>query len=410
MTSSSSPVFEILSPEASDVLGNIFAKYTDTFGIRTYATTAVSDSKLLHASRILAEYLDNNEDGIIDSQLIVQELIENKATMVIFKDESEQDSFELEAIEQTDINFQNLFDHEIHINGATEGIFDASLEEILHLISDYGYAEAYPDAFSVTSESLLTKAMDIARGGHFLEVPLAYPEDAWFTYNDDTADYSSQAAEYLYWGLTSYLGGQDFPGRKEQIEDEWKLNTRELLESTDLAFFDLITGEKYQLPSTLPDGVYGQDSISSVAIHRLYNSILKKHLFSSNTEEINGLTSGNNGWLDEGIAYYSPLDTDATLDVYRFYVSSEDRHFYTANTSERDLIMASKDLSHYNYEGVAYQAYGHESKPDGAIGVVRYYNTISNSHLYSTNIFEQEILDADKYWINEGIAWYGDLA
>ena len=95
------------------MLGNIFAKYTDTFGIRTYATTAVSDSKLLHASRILAEYLDNNEDGIIDSQLIVQTLIENKATMVIFKDESEQDSFELEAIEQTDINFQNLFDHEI---------------------------------------------------------------------------------------------------------------------------------------------------------------------------------------------------------------------------------------------------------------------------------------------------------
>ena len=46
---------------------------------------------------------------------------------------------------------------------------DASLEEILHLITDYGYAPAYPNLYDqdYSSNSKLTQAMDAARGNVF---------------------------------------------------------------------------------------------------------------------------------------------------------------------------------------------------------------------------------------------------
>ena len=61
---------------------------------------------------------------------------------------------------------------------------DATLEEIWHTITDLGYAKANSTVFSTDSESdsLLTKAMDVARGGRFLTIPDKYPSGAWYTY------------------------------------------------------------------------------------------------------------------------------------------------------------------------------------------------------------------------------------
>ena len=64
------------------------------------------------------------------------------------------------------------------------------------------------------------------------------------------------AAEYLYWALTSHLGGQDFPGRAEEIANEWECPTPKLLRERDPAVVDLLTDERLPLPKVLPDGVY----------------------------------------------------------------------------------------------------------------------------------------------------------
>jgi hypothetical protein len=87
--------------------------------------------------------------------------------------------------------------------------FDASIEEVLHLIT-HGYVNLYPDRFSHRSSDL-TRAMDVARGGQFRSIPRRYPEGAWYTYDDETCEYECMAVEYFYWALTSILGGQDFP-------------------------------------------------------------------------------------------------------------------------------------------------------------------------------------------------------
>jgi len=47
---------------------NDFTKQIDVFGIKILATSGTPDEKIIHAGNILAQYLDNDEDGIPDNQ------------------------------------------------------------------------------------------------------------------------------------------------------------------------------------------------------------------------------------------------------------------------------------------------------------------------------------------------------
>ena len=230
-----------------------FCKKTDVFGIKVYATENVDNDKILHAASILAEYLDNDEDGIIDNQRIVDKLIEKKAWILMAEDDSESRA----AIRFPIGNrfFLELYEEEVSIiNGSPR--FDASLEEILHLITQYGYAEVYPNKFGENKNSEIAKAMDEARGGYFKNVPNSYPSSAWYTYDDKTCNYSCQITEYTYWALTSILGAQEFPGRLEEIQNEWKLNTKEKVKNNDSQAYRLLTDLEFKFPTYLPDGKY----------------------------------------------------------------------------------------------------------------------------------------------------------
>lgn len=234
-----------------------FPKSTNVFGVKIIASSKVPNTKILHAAQIMAEYLDNNEDGIPDNQAVVDELVKSKATLVMAANETElgQLSGSLPQSAMGD-NIQDLQASETHLNGAANGEFDGSLEEVLHLITHVGYSKVYPSVFGESSGSALADAMDIARGGKFTQVPESYPDGAWYTYNDKTCNYDCMVTEYTYWALTSILGGQAFEGRKEDIQEEWKLNTKELVRTTDTAAYKILTDAQYALPSKLPDGDY----------------------------------------------------------------------------------------------------------------------------------------------------------
>jgi hypothetical protein len=149
-----------------------------------------------------------------------------------------------------------------------------------------------------------------------------------------------------------------------------------------------------------------QDVHTADNINRLYNTSTNTHLISSNRYEIN--LSISNGWINEGVFGCAPRD--ATAEIFRFYVTSERRHFYTALEHERDLITGNQDLTDdgWTYEGVAFSAYSVSHHPEDAVAVFRYYNQETDYHLYSTSSYEQDLFSQDSNWINEGIAWYGD--
>ena len=148
------------------------------------------------------------------------------------------------------------------INAPDGHYYDGALEEILHPITQHGYANAYPEVFGEGRGSILAKCMDAARGGYFQEVPKGgpksgYPAEAWYHYTDETCDYGCMVTEYTYWALTSILGTQDFPGRHEALKVEWELNTRERVRTGDTAVYELLTDPQYKFPiKKAPDGNY----------------------------------------------------------------------------------------------------------------------------------------------------------
>jgi len=219
----------------------------EVLGVPIYAYANVEDVKLLHAANIMAQYLDNDEDGVVDNPALLSALISSNAALYMWKQEGQQGS----------INAQDLGADESvpawHNNGHTSR-FDAALEEIWHVITHSGFANAYPDAFGEDAGTSLTNAMDIARGGRFQSVPSPYPGGAWYTYDDQTCDYGCMATEYIYWSMTSVLGAQE--NRAGEIQQEWKLNTKAKVQQMDTAIYQLMTDPQYVFPIVLPDGTY----------------------------------------------------------------------------------------------------------------------------------------------------------
>jgi len=247
------PNFTIVANTDAGFTG--LSKKVTVFGIPIYAVATVDDTRLLHAANILAQYLDNNEDGTIDNQTVVDAMLANSAFMFMWKSESDQNTVSM----PNNATGQDLGNDETipvwHTNGHT-GQFDAALEEVWHIVTHAGYASAYPSVFGEGAGTSLSNAMDVARGGNFATIPNPYPANAWYTYDDATCTYDCMTTEYIYWSMSSILGAQS--NRLGEISQEWDLNTNALIQSTDTAVYGLLTDPQYKFPTVLPDGTYRQ--------------------------------------------------------------------------------------------------------------------------------------------------------
>ncbi len=223
------------------------------FGIDIYAAAEVEDAKLLHAANIMAQYLDNDEDGSPDNQAVVDRMVAEKAFLTMWKSEDDLTEPPSGRMGQ---DLGNDETNPTYVSNGFMGSFDASLEEVLHIITAAGYSLVYPNVFGESTGTEIADAMDIARGGQFTSIPDSYPEGAWYTYDDSTCEYNCMVTEYHYWALTSILGAQE--NRLNDIQQEWKLNTKDKVEAQDAAVYQLLTDPQYKFPTVLPDGTYLQ--------------------------------------------------------------------------------------------------------------------------------------------------------
>lgn len=242
------------NPNPSNPALDGFTKYVDVLGtIGIYAESSISDAKVLHAAAICAELLDNDEDGIVDDQQLKAKLIANNTIMPVF-------SYDGSPAENTFYNnFTGcggavLYNNEVDPNNPTQWGMDASLEEILHTINVCGHSEIHPTVFGFNPNTVLTNAMDTARGGHFTTIPNPYPTNAWYTYDDTTCYYDCMATEYLYWCIASNMGA--LSNVCNSISNEWIPCTPALFQSMDVAMYSLITDPQWMLPQLKPDGSY----------------------------------------------------------------------------------------------------------------------------------------------------------
>lgn len=233
-------------PSGFDNAFDVFEQYVSVFGVHVVATNDVPEDKVLHAATILAEYLDSDEDGEVDNPDVLDALLDNNATLILFADENRDFENFVDSVDHDEQMSQPLFAFEIQPGGASRGEFDATLEEVLHLITTGGYAFAYPDVWGEEHGTEVANLMENARdAGHY--DPFA---------NEPGMDYESQISEYIYWSLTTLLGAQDFPGRADEIRREWSLSTAQEVENTDPDIVELLNESDYAFPTTLPDGNY----------------------------------------------------------------------------------------------------------------------------------------------------------
>ena len=66
----------------------LFATSEDVFRVRIFAIENVEQKRFMHAANILREFLDNNNDGRVDSKKLVRSLKKEKECMTLFEDES----------------------------------------------------------------------------------------------------------------------------------------------------------------------------------------------------------------------------------------------------------------------------------------------------------------------------------
>ena len=251
-----SSFFEIEENPNPDSPGlKCFSKYVEVFGLGIYAEPGLSDAQVLHAAAILAELLDNDEDGTVDDQALLSRLLNMSAIVPMFDSEQGFDYF---ADHYTGNGVSAvLFSDEVDPSQPGHWGSDATIEEIMHTINHVGHVSVYPAAFGLEPDSsLLSDAMDVARGGQFVDHPGTYPDEAWYHYDDTTCDYQCMAIEYIYWAQVSNMGILNDTATCDGIANEWEPCSKDLLESMDVLIYALITDSQYHLPQNAPDGEY----------------------------------------------------------------------------------------------------------------------------------------------------------
>ena len=245
------------------------------FGINILATSEVTDAKLLHAANITAELIDNNEDGTADNPTVLKALVDNSTFVKMYNLQSGNSvTIDTDVLDDAGVSKNTSLGAYETVDNYADGVsHDASIEEIFHLITQYGYSVAYPTVFeeSNTSTSAMALAMDTARGGRQLTTtdgawvynnttcPATGSVEsgkAWWFYDEASADYKTMQTEYMYWAVTSKFGMHDSTAGRTKADSEWCPNTKAELLAQDPTIYNLIDNATYAFPTVLPDASY----------------------------------------------------------------------------------------------------------------------------------------------------------
>ena len=152
----------------------------------------------------------------------------------------------------------------------------------------------------------------------------------------------------------------------------------------------------------------------TVPVWRFWSPVLLDHFYTANqTERDLLLHEYSDVWTDEGTAYGAHLAADDAnmVPVYRFWSPPLTSHFYTASETEREFVQT--DLSDFwTYEGIAFYVYPAGSQPPGTVAVHRSWSDLLGSHFYTADDFESFAVTNywSSVWTDEGIAWYAEPA
>ncbi len=255
--------FEILTEHPFDCLNQELDVFVDVFGIYVISHSSIPVEYVKHSANVVAEFMDNDADGVIDDPEVHRFLVENNFVVPVWTESMREEVFPSLRDTFCEDNLgwaASMYygDDDWAFGGIKQaGTWDTNLEEIWHVLS-MGWYETYPEYFGDRPGSRLADAMDAARGGQFQTVPNSYPEGAWYSYDDYTCDYYCQMHEYFYWILMANIDALDpaYTDKCADSEHEWYICTKEELQQVDPKAYDLLNNQGFRLPTNIPVGNY----------------------------------------------------------------------------------------------------------------------------------------------------------
>ena len=150
----------------------------EVFGIPMIATAKWSTTMLNHVASVLAELIDNDNDGCADDPKALKELLEKSGgkKAVVLWDKKHPVSTAIPLLKKAGFKYvvdEGFSETKLGCSGLkfTKTCSDASIEELFHLVT-IGLSEAHPKIFGAywEAKSTLTNAMDIARYTFFADI------------------------------------------------------------------------------------------------------------------------------------------------------------------------------------------------------------------------------------------------
>ena len=151
----------------------------EVFGVPMIATPKWNTTMLNHVASVLAELIDNNNDGCADDPKVLKELlkkVDGKRKTVLLPNKADDVQTAAPLLEKAGFMVrivEGLDETVPRCSGLkfTHDCCDASIEELFHFVTE-GHSTAHPKIFGAdwTSKSSLTNAMDIARYKFFADI------------------------------------------------------------------------------------------------------------------------------------------------------------------------------------------------------------------------------------------------
>jgi hypothetical protein len=161
----------------------------------------------------------------------------------------------------------------------------------------------------------------------------------------------------------------------------------------------------------LPDGkvyrVLGEGGPGLWAVYRFWSSRTNRHFCTADKSEKNRLVRSGK-WGCEGPIFYAFAEDGhaALTPVHRFWSAQKDAHFYTIKETEKDELLREQ-ADTWTYEGVAFYACPEDPQED-MIPVYHLRSESQDDHFYTASEREKDkvMKDPSQRWLYEGIAWY----
>ena len=145
--------------------------------------------------------------------------------------------------------------------------------------------------------------------------------------------------------------------------------------------------------------------ISATQVFRFYNTLNQAHFFTSSESERDVVQASIPTMQYDGPAFFAASQSEVSMQpVYRFRNVQNGVHFYTISEQEKSYIQANLSAV-FTLEGVAYRA---SATPGvGLMPLYRFYLASKGFHFYTTNEAEVANIRASlPQYIFEGVSYY----